>query len=26
VVYFDVMTCIYFDKAGNKILKEDIPV
>ena len=25
VVYFDVMTCIYFDKAGSKILKEDIP-
>ncbi len=25
IVDLDVMTCIYFDKAGNEILKEDIP-
>lgn len=25
VVDLDAMTCIYFDKAGNEILKENIP-
>lgn len=25
VVDLDVMTCIYFDRAGNEILEEDIP-